>query len=480
MSVDLYVDAVVAKAKIVVIRCLGGLDYWRYGTERAAAAARANGVALAVLPGDDRPDTRLDAFSTVPPELSGALDAYVRAGGPDNLRQMMRRLAGEIGYPVSAEPPRALPRGFLCCPGCGQVSWEHARDVGRSPVAESASDAPPLALLLVYRSAILGGDGGPAAVLASELGARGIASVAVAVSSLKDPEALGALRDAIARQKPDIVVAATAFSAREDAGFVLDGADCPVIQAFTVGSSRGAWDASARGLSASDLAMQVALPEFDGRLSGFPISFKEEAPEVEGFGERRARPDAAGISALADRAAAWVRLAGTKRAERRLALVLSDYPARGGRAGFAVGLDTPASVRSILTTLEEAGYAVGQIPEPEALMDELTCGEPSFAVQLDAYRAWLSTLPQTLRNALVERWGEPEADPLWCVPVPSGGSGWVPDRCRPPSRKVALPIPSLLARVAASIHRGRDTSQGHQGRWPGDARAPSPGRRGLG
>src|SRR3954469_11068827 len=66
MSVDLYVEGVVARAKIAVIRCLGGLAYWRYGIARAPAAARANGVKLVVLPGDDRPDPRLAAFSTEP------------------------------------------------------------------------------------------------------------------------------------------------------------------------------------------------------------------------------------------------------------------------------------------------------------------------------------------------------------------------------------------------------------------------------
>src|SRR4051794_21965867 len=66
MSVDLYVDSVIARAGFAVIRCLGGLDYWRYGIERAHAAARANGVKLVVLPGDDRPDPRLDVFSTAP------------------------------------------------------------------------------------------------------------------------------------------------------------------------------------------------------------------------------------------------------------------------------------------------------------------------------------------------------------------------------------------------------------------------------
>ena len=36
MSVDLYVDNVIAGARLVIVRCLGGLDYWRYGLERIA------------------------------------------------------------------------------------------------------------------------------------------------------------------------------------------------------------------------------------------------------------------------------------------------------------------------------------------------------------------------------------------------------------------------------------------------------------
>ncbi|WP_238297697.1 cobaltochelatase subunit CobN, partial [Methylobacterium soli] len=401
MSVDLYVDGVIARARAVVIRCLGGLDYWRYGIERAHAAARAHGVALAVLPGDDRPDPRLDALSTRP-GLAPALDAYFRAGGPDNLRRMLGRVAAEIGHPGPVEAPAPLPRGFPWCPGCGPVAPE---------TAQAAAGHAPLALLLVYRSAVLAGDGAPVAALAQALRARGLAPVIHAVSSLKDPEALASLRAALAMRRPDVIVAATAFSAREDGGFVLDAADCPVLQAYTVGGPRAAWAASARGLNAADLAMQVALPEFDGRLAGFPIAFKVEAPEVMGFAERRAVPDPGGIAALADRAAAWVRLARRPAGERRVALVLSDYPARGGRAGFAVGLDTPESARAILLDLAEAGYAVGAIPEAGALMRALTGTGPGLAVPLTDYRLWLDGLPEAARDTLLARWGAPEADP---------------------------------------------------------------------
>ncbi|AMB44572.1 cobaltochelatase subunit CobN [Methylobacterium sp. AMS5] len=402
MSVDLYVDAVIARARICVIRCLGGLDYWRYGIERAAATARAQGVKLAVLPGDDRPDPRLDAFSTLPPETCIRLDAYFRAGGPENLKNLLRSLAAEAGAAFEPAPPKALPRGFAWCPGCGPVALERAM---------RAAGPGPLALLLVYRSAVLSGETAPAVQLAAALTERGIGSVTLALSSLKDPEAVATLRAALALRGPDIVLAATAFSARDDAGFVLDAADCPVIQAYTIGAPRDAWAASGRGMNASDLAMQVALPEFDGRLSGFPISFKEEAAAVEGFSERRAVPDPAGIAALAERAAAWIRLRRTPREQRRLAMVLSDYPARGGRAGYAVGLDTPESARAIAADLAAAGFAAGDLPEAGTLMAALTEGEPGFSVSLAEYAAWFGGLPEERRAELAERWGAPKDDP---------------------------------------------------------------------
>ncbi|WP_342164204.1 cobaltochelatase subunit CobN [Methylobacterium sp. SD21] len=406
LSVDLYVEKVIARARAVVIRCLGGLDYWRYGVERCAEAARAHGVVLAVLPGDDRPDPRLAAFST-DAALAEDLDGYFRAGGPENLRRLFRRLATHLDGGGPVDPPQPLPRGFPSCTGCGPVAMDVALAAGRSVVPMAGE---PLALLLVYRSAVLGGDTAPFDALALALGERGIGVMVLAVSSLKDPEAVAAVEAALAARRPDIVIAATAFSARDDDGFILDRAGCPVLQAFTVGSPRTAWEASSRGLGASDLAMQIALPEFDGRLSGFPIAFKEEAPEAEGFSERRLVPHAEGIAALAERARGWLRLAALPASERRVAVVMSDYPARGGRAGFAVGLDTPESARALVADLAEAGYPAAPLPDDP--MSALTEGEATFAVPLAEYAAWLAVLPEDARTALSDSWGSPEADPL--------------------------------------------------------------------
>src|SRR5215212_2837372 len=404
LSVDLYVEGTAARSKFVLARCLGGLDYWRFGLERLSAACQASGTKLAVLPGDNRPDSRLAAFSTVPAALADELDAYVRAGGVDNMVRLLRRMAAEIGGEAVAEPPSPVPRAFAWTPERGPEELDAA--LARLPAGR------PLAHLLVYRSAVLAGDTRAVAALADALVARGVATLTLAVSSLKDEAAVAVVRRAIRARHPAVIVAATAFSARDDAAFVLDEADCPVLQAIPVGTARDAWAASQRGLSAADLAMQVALPEFDGRLMAGPISFKEDAPDPDAAFTRRVQaPDPAGVAAVADAALAWVRLARTPRPERRLALILSDYPARGGRAGFAVGLDTPASACAILDFLGEAGYAAERDFSAETLMPRLTEGEPAFSVPLAAYQDWLAAVPEQRRADLLARWGAPEDDP---------------------------------------------------------------------
>ena len=141
---------------------------------------------------------------------------------------------------------------------------------------------------------------------------------------------------------------ATAFSARLDdgEGAVLDSIDAPVLQVVLAGAPEEAWRASRRGLGPADLAMHVALPEIDGRILTRAISFKAagERDAATEFGAVAHRPRADRVAFVAEAAAAWARLRRTPPADKRLACVLPDYPARGGRTGYAVGLDTPASV----------------------------------------------------------------------------------------------------------------------------------------
>src|ERR1700691_5764062 len=124
MSVDLWIDRVGAHAKVIVVRLLGGLDWWKYGIERLASLARERGIALAVLPGEDRDDARLATASTLPPDELDTLLRYFREGGRENLRALLRRIAGHGGFNVETTEPKPVPRlaGYL--PGEGAVDLD--------------------------------------------------------------------------------------------------------------------------------------------------------------------------------------------------------------------------------------------------------------------------------------------------------------------------------------------------------------------
>src|SRR5262252_3818768 len=115
MSVDIWIDRVGSHAKVILVRLLGGLDWWRYGVERLSALARERGIALAVLPGEDRDDPRLAEASTLRADELATLLRFFREGGQQNLVALLRRLARHAGAEIEAPPPRSVPRlaGYL-------------------------------------------------------------------------------------------------------------------------------------------------------------------------------------------------------------------------------------------------------------------------------------------------------------------------------------------------------------------------------
>ena len=92
--------------------------------------------------------------------------------------------------------------------------------------------------------------------------------------------------------------------------------------------------------------MQVAIPEFDGRLITVPFSFKEQGPD--GIPRYAADPErAARWPASRSGTPGWP----TPNAAKRVAIMLSSYPTKHSRVGNAVGLDTPASAVALLRAM---------------------------------------------------------------------------------------------------------------------------------
>ena len=408
MSVDLWIDRVGSHAKVIVVRLLGGLDWWKYGIERLSALARERGIAFAVLPGEDRDDARLAAASTLPPEELDTLLRYFREGGRENLRALLRRLAGHGGLNLEATEPKPLPRlaGYL--PGEGAVHLDR--------LVASLDPDKAVVPVIFYRALLLAADTAPIDVLCAALVARGLAPAPLVVTSLKDKDAAAFLRDAFARLDPAVIVTTTAFAAGANIGepTPLDAANVPVLQVISATTMRAAWRDSPRGLGAADLAMHVVLPELDGRILAGAIAFKDPLPAQDGlaFSALASRPEPDRIEIVADRIAALVRLREVPRRERRVAVVMPDYPGAPGRTGYAVGLDVPASVIALLGDLTAVGYAVANAHEdPRALLAALAASADDATLTLAQYESLLARVPPAAVARLREAWGQPADDP---------------------------------------------------------------------
>src|SRR5262245_15109642 len=205
MSVDIWIDRVGSHAKVILVRLLGGLDWWRYGVERLSALARERGIALAVLPGEDRDDPRLAEASTLPPHELETLLRFFREGGCENLRALLRRLARHAGAPAGAAEPRPVPRLAAYLPGAGAV------DVGT--LAAQLPSARPVVAIVFYRALLLAADTSAIDRLCEALTARGLAPAPLVITSLKEREAAEFIRTALARISPAVVVTTTAFAA---------------------------------------------------------------------------------------------------------------------------------------------------------------------------------------------------------------------------------------------------------------------------
>ncbi|MCA3262299.1 MAG: cobaltochelatase subunit CobN [Telmatospirillum sp.] len=399
-SVDLYVERTAAHARIVVARLLGGRSYWPYGIDRLVETVQCGGAKLALLPGDANDDVELQQLSNIDADLYRRLHLAFVHGGPENFARILEALDDLAENRTRDWAPVAIPRA-------GRYAHAHARP------------GSPVAALLFYRAHYQAGDLAPVDALIEKLAARDLDVHAFYATSLKDADVGAYLAAELADTPPDIAINLTGFSAgtRDP----LAAFDVPVLQAVLAGQTRDAWAADTRGLVSRDVAMNVALPELDGRIMTRAIGFKDSlgrdaACEIDLMGFA---PDAERCGFVAELASNWVKLRRSAPAERRISLVLANYPGKDGRLANGVGLDTPAATVAILGALAKAGYAVENAPADSAALMRLLLDGPTNRTKIAAgglrfaladYLAFYATLPVSVRAAVEARWGLSEAD----------------------------------------------------------------------
>ncbi|WP_313710971.1 cobaltochelatase subunit CobN [Pseudomonas sp.] len=420
-SVDLYVDAVLRHAKVILVSLHGGVGYWRYGVEQLVELA-ARGVQLILVPGDDRPDPELTDLGTVTGEAAERLWHYLRQGGKGNAVNLFKCLANQwLGRDYSWDEPQPLPRTSVYHPGKPGALLEDWYSQWHSEY--------PVAPLLFYRSHLQAANTAFIDVFCERLQAAGLNPLPIAVASLKESACLEQVEAWLDEVGAEVLINTTGFalSSPERPNLRPFRRDIPVLQAICAQDNQPGWEASEQGLGARDLAMHIALPELDGRIITRPVSFKDMA-----WRSKRSQSDVVCYRAhpermdfVAELARRWVELARLPNGQKRVALVLANYPTRDGRIGNGVGLDTPAAALNILEALQAEGYPLAQLPgSGTQLIHQLLGGVTNDLEHLDQrpcaqslsladYQAAFERLPEANRQAVLERWGPPEQDPMY-------------------------------------------------------------------
>ncbi|WP_286182467.1 MULTISPECIES: cobaltochelatase subunit CobN [unclassified Mycobacterium] len=417
-------------ADVVVVRILGGYRAWEDGIDAVAAS----GVPAVVVSGEQAPDAELMKHSTVPAGVALQAHVYLAQGGVANLKNLYAFLSDTLlmtGFGFAE--PQSTPR------------WGLLERTG------ARRDGPTVAVLY-YRAQHLAGNTGYIEALCEAIENAGGNPLPVFCASLRtaDEDLIELLGSADAMITTVLAAggatpAAVGAGGTDDAWNVahLAALDMPILQGLCLTSSRAQWDDNDDGLSPLDVATQVAVPEFDGRLITVPFSFKEI--DDEGLISYVADPErCARVAGLAVRHA---RLRSVPTSEKRVGVVFSAYPTKHSRIGNAVGLDTPASAIALLRAMREHGYDVGDESgleagdsgttvtsgdlstilasgdgdalmhalierggqDPEWLTEGQLAGNP-IRVSARDYRAWFATLPSAIADAVVEHWGPPPGD----------------------------------------------------------------------
>jgi cobaltochelatase CobN len=426
-------------ARVVVARIHGGPDDLP-GWRRLAQYARQTDLRLLLVNAVGPLFPEFAAGSTVPVAVIDRAAAYLQAGGSVNVENLARFLSDELLMTAfGCALPVGLPRHGIYHPDLPAearvTDWLARRDPTRATVG-----------ILFYRAHWLSGNLEFVDALVDALDVAGANALPVFTDSLRDNSAenrAGAAAwpgafDLFYRGDErliDVLVTTMSFAMADARDWTHGGVsqahealDVPVLQAIASGSPRAQWLSSPRGLGPLDTAMNVAVPELDGRIITVPISFKETATSFSGgkSGEApRYVPEPDRVARVAGLAAKTAVLGRKPNAQKRVAIILTNAPGKAARIGNAVGLDAPASLIRFFEAMRGAGYRIEDVPNDgdtlihalidrcsydEAILTSEQLANAAARVSVLQYAAWFDELPEPIKRGMAEKWGPPPGE----------------------------------------------------------------------
>ena len=418
-QMNVLIAGEMSKAKVIVVRCHGPLSCIPgFGRLKTACVERGQSLVLVSGTGDNA--SEFAETINVPADVMQTASGYLDLGGIANFGELFRFLSDRLmltGFGYAAPSP--MPEHGIYLPEMDAATFEDWQ--------RQADESKPTAAVLFYRAHRMSGNTAFIDRLVEALQSKGMNALCVFTSSLKSKEDGRPAAFRLIEGRADVLISTLSFALGEVntgsvtvAGEAVDSLEqlgIPVLQAIASGMPQGAWEGSRRGLNSLDTAVNVAIPEFDGRIITVPISFKERSAAGS---ENIYVPHQDRIERVAGIAARLAALRHKPNHERRIAFVLTNSAAKASQVGGAVGLDSPASLLTTLRAMRTRRYSISALPETsDALMQDLlqhgTYDEkypldPAHAQRFSraAYRKIFASFPERPNRRMQDFWGQPQ------------------------------------------------------------------------
>jgi len=413
-QIDNYLLKTINYAKVVVLRIFGDKGIWNYGIEQLLNWQAVNKKRkLVILSGTIDQEISLCEISSIDKNIALNISRLLRSGGMDNYRKFLNCL----NYLVVDEkliPDDFLNITFYADPYLYDWKNEKGEKIG----------------IISYKSLFLANEIEVNEKLNLQLRKCGLSPKTFFISTLKDHIIQKKLIEIFKKEDIKLIITTTSFSSSqiknneliENSTNIFTSLKIPILQLLSSNRSRKKWLNSSIGMNSSDLLMQIIIPEFDGRITTCPSAFKEIISkkntlysEITSY-----KADQIGIQWISKFTTNYVKLQKLNNFDKRICLVISNYPVKNGRIGNGVGLNTPSSIINILNWLKEEGYDLGSCNYPQDSSELMSMliktrtndiesqnNKPLDYLPLSEYLKYWNYLELDPKNIIVSRWGKP-------------------------------------------------------------------------
>lgn len=373
----------------------------------------------------------LNSNSQIPSSWAGTVRRYYRFGGKFNDGLLAAAFTGPL--PDTGPQTELLAAKPFPAQGLYHPEWpELIQNIEEVADRWEADDNPVIAIA-INSSVLSTSDTGWLDEMIAQLELRGLHAYACygPRSNINRFRELTQLGDPASRRRfADLMINAALVFKPQQIKVELDEIGIPVLQTLpALAMNVDAWRSSKEGLAMADISYYLASSELAGMVDPMLVTARNPATGL-------LQPLSDQIISVADRAAAICRLQRSPPRDRRVAMMVYNYPPGENNFGASF-LNVPKSIVSVISQMKTAGYST-EIPteqgllasvqaalrglyDSDVLLDQHVNGQADL-LSLDDYLKWYIGLPANARSRIEAYWGPPSE---MTVAIASPGPGSV-------------------------------------------------------